>query len=136
MKKTLSYTSGFSAVELLITLFIAAIFLMSGYQLYTVVIEDSGRTRAESTVANVAYNYLRQYSTSAANPCVASTPITNQSISIEDINSPVLTIAITCPQPATTTLSRIEASITYGTGTDATTVKYATYVDTSAGTSS
>lgn len=126
---------GFSAIELLITLFVAATFLMSGYQLYTVILEDSGSARAESAVANVAYGYLRRYSDSAANPCVASTPLASQAISITDIDSPVVTVTITCPQSATTSLSRVEASITYGTGDSVNTVKYATYIDKSGGAS-
>ena len=130
------FSNGFSAIELLITLFVASVFLMSGYQLYTVIIEDSGTTRAESVVANTAYDYLRRYSDSATNPCAASTPLSNQAISITDVDSPVVTVTISCPQSATTTLSRIEVSISYGTGDDANTVKYATYVDKSGGTSS
>ena len=135
MAKQSRYLPGFSAVELLITLFVASIFLMSGYQLYTVILTDSGNARAESTVANAAYGYLRRYSDSAANPCVASTPLSNQSITITDIDSPKVTVTITCPQSATTSLSRIEVTISYGAGDSANTVKYATYVDKSGGAS-
>ena len=64
--------NGFTVVELLITLFIAAAFLVSGYQLFNLIIKDGGQTRAESRASNVAYDYLRKYSSSAVFPCVAT----------------------------------------------------------------
>lgn len=131
MKRTAS--SGFTAIELLITLFVAAAFLAAGYQLFNLVIKDGGNTRAESAASNVAYDYLRRYSDSSTNPCTTSTPLAGEAITIEGVASPLVTVAITCPQSATTTLSRIEVSISYGLGSDAKTVKYATYVDKSRG---
>lgn len=125
--------AGFTAVELLITLFVAAAFLTAGYQLFSLIMKDGGDTRAESIVNNEAYNYLRQYSNTPSNPCVASTPVTNSGITIENVASPRLTVTITCPQSSTTSLSRVEVSITYGLGVDAKTLKHATYVDKSKG---
>jgi len=118
--------SGFTAIELLITLFIASAFLVSGYQLYNAIIKDSGQTRAEARASNVAYDYLRRYSVSAANPCIASTPLSNSLITIAGLGNPRVTVAITCPYAATTTVSKVEVTITHGTPTQ--TVKYATYV--------
>jgi len=60
--------SGFTAVELLITLFVAAAFLIAAYQLFNLVVKDGGSTRAESRAANVAYDYLRQYAASSPAP--------------------------------------------------------------------
>ncbi len=118
--------SGFSAVELLVTLFVAAAFLIAGYQMYSVVIQDGGQTRAEAKAANVAYDYLRRYSPSAAAPCVASTPKNNETISIDGLSAAKLTVKITCPNSATPAMSKIEATITYNTPQR--TVRYATYV--------
>lgn len=53
--------SGFSAVELLITLFIAFLFVMMGYQLYSVAIQGGGESRAKAKASNEAYVYLRAY---------------------------------------------------------------------------
>lgn len=129
-----SYSSGFTAIELLITLFVAAAFLAAGYQLFNLVIKDGGSTRAESAASNVAYDYLRRYSDSATNPCTTTTPLENEAITIEGVASPIVTVSITCPQSTTTTLSRIEVSISYGLGSDTRTIKYATFVDRSRGT--
>lgn len=124
---------GFTAVELLITLFVAAAFIIAGYQLFNVVIKDGGETRAESRAANIAYDYLRRYSDSATNPCVPSSPITNQTVTVDELVNVRITVAITCPQPQTTSLSKVDATITYNTPSS--TVHYATYVDKSKGAS-
>ena len=74
--------SGFTAVELLITLFVAAAFLVSGYQLYALIIKDGGQTRSDARASNVAYDYMRRYSLSATSPCTTITPVNNSSITI------------------------------------------------------
>jgi Tfp pilus assembly protein PilE len=125
--------SGFTAVELLTTLFVAAAFLVAGYQLFNVVMKDSGEARLESSVSNVAYDYLRRYTASATNPCTASTPLTNQTVAITDFSDVTasLSVVISCPQASTPSLSKIEVTVTYGVGVDANTLKRAVFVDKS-----
>lgn len=55
------YQSGFSAVELLITLFVAAAFIATGYQLYYAVIEASGETRSRALVHNSINSNIQFY---------------------------------------------------------------------------
>jgi len=120
--------AGFTAVELLITLFVAAAFLIAGYQLFTVVIRDGGQTRAESRAANVAYDYMRQYTSSSTTvPCSPSTPLSNAPITVDGLSSPKITISITCPGAANS-VSKVEAAISYNV--PAQVVKYATYTNT------
>lgn len=124
--------SGFSAVELLITLFVAAAFFIAGYQLYSLIIKDGGQTRAESRASNVAYDYLRRYSASASSPCAASTPVNNQSISVSGLSAVTITVAISCPYSSTsgtndaTSVSKVEVTINFNSPQK--TVRYATYV--------
>lgn len=118
--------SGFSAVELLITLFVAAAFLVAGYSLYNVVIKDGGETRAQSRASNVAYDYMRQYSASAAFPCVGSTPLNAAPISVSGLSSVTVTVVITCPQPSLTSLSTVTVTVAYNNPVK--TVVYSTYV--------
>lgn len=118
--------SGFTAVELLITLFVAVAFLVAGYQLYNLVIKDSGQTRAQAKAANIAYNYLRQYSTSVASPCATSTPLSDSPISVSGLASVTVTVNITCPYPATTSISKLDVSVFYNNPQQ--TIKYSTYV--------
>lgn len=122
---------GFTAVELLVTLFVTALFLFSGYQLFNVVLNNGSESRNQASANNAAYRYLRQYQSSATNPCTATTPVNAQAITVVGLANPTVTVAITCPLASATSLSRVEATVTYGVGTDAKTVKRAVLVDNS-----
>ena len=114
--KKLEFQSGFSAVELLITLFIAFLFVMMGYQLYSVAIRNSADARNQATASNIAYKYLRQYSTQAVNgacPTPLTSPPTNTSISAEMSNA-FLTVTASCPQVSIPKLKLVTVTVTYG----------------------
>ena len=119
--------SGFTAVELLITLFVAAAFLVTGYQLYTVIIKDSGNTRAQARAANVAYDYIRRYSPSASNPCSVSTPVNNTPITVGGLQNVTVLVNFTCPYPSTSTITAIDVVVSYNTPQQS--VEYKTYVN-------
>lgn len=118
--------SGFTIVELLITLFVAAAFLVSGYQLYNLIIKDSGQARADSRASSIAYDYMRRYSATAVSPCVASTPLSDASVSAGGLTNVLVTVAISCPYSATTTISKVDVIVKYNTPQQ--TLEYATYV--------
>jgi Tfp pilus assembly protein PilE len=120
------HESGFTAVELLITLFVAVAFLVSGYQLYNAIIKDGGKTRGEARASNVAYDYMRRYATTTTSPCSTSNPLNNSSISVSGISAAQVTVNISCPYAAVTNISKVEVSVTYNNPQQ--TVKYATYV--------
>lgn len=120
-----SRQSGFTAIELLITLFIAAAFLVTGYQLYAVIIKDGGNTRAQARASNVAYDYLRRYLATATNPCTASTPLNNADISVSNLSSVKVTVSLTCPYPATTSITKVSVTMNYNTPQQ--TVNYSSY---------
>jgi prepilin-type N-terminal cleavage/methylation domain-containing protein len=124
--KNSSAQSGFTVIELLITLFIAAAFLVAGFQLYSAIIKDGGQTRGEARASNVAYDYLRRYTGLTSTPCVASTPVNNSAITVSGISSVIVNVTISCPYVATTTISKINVTVTYNNPTQ--TVKYSTYV--------
>jgi prepilin-type N-terminal cleavage/methylation domain-containing protein len=130
MKKT-GRQSGFTAIELLITLFIAAAFLVSGYQLYNLIIKDGGQTRAQSRASNVAYDYLQRYKsnpTYITNPCTVpavQTPLSNSS-SILNLSNVTVTVTITCPYSTTSSISKVLVTVQYNNPVQ--TVSEATYV--------
>ena len=125
--------SGFTAVELLITLFVAAAFLIAGYQLFNVVIRDGGQTRSESRAANVAYDHMRQYAaTSTTIPCTESMPLENATVKVDGLTDVTITITISCLPDAINSLSKVEATIAYNNPQQI--VKYATYTNTAAPT--
>lgn len=118
--------SGFTVVELLISLFIAAAFLLSGYQLYNAAIKDSGDARTQARANNVAYEYLQRYKTSATDPCQPTTPLNNSAITVNGLSQSTVTVSVTCPYAATTSISKVSVSVSYGAPTQ--TVNVATYV--------
>jgi len=122
-----SKQAGFTAVELLITLFVAAAFLVAGWQLYNVVIKDGGQTRAEAKAGNVAYDYLRRYTPTAISPCVASAPVSGASINVEGLTTVTVTVALTCPYTSMTSITKVAVTVLYNTPQQ--TVSYSTYVN-------
>lgn len=125
MKKTYRQ-SGFTAVELLVTLFVAAAFLLAGYQLYGLIIKDGGQTRSQTRASNVAYDYLQRYKTTATNPCTVSTPVNNLSIVVTNLSNVTVTVAITCPYALNTSISKVQ--VTLGYNNPKLTIINATYV--------
>lgn len=111
-----SLQAGFSAVELMISLFIAAAFLGSGYQLYSVIIKEGAEANARSIASNVAYNALRQYSpqttTNCSNVTVSPSPTIPEDSGLGDDAS--LQVTISCPYGVGNATSKIVARVTYG----------------------
>jgi len=120
--------SGFTAVELLITLFVAAAFLIASYQLFNVVIKDGGQARAESRAGNIAYDYMRRYSTQATNPCASSNPLTNAPVSVDGLSDVTVSVAIACVQDTTPSMSKIQVAVRYNSNPQQL-VRYSTYVN-------
>jgi prepilin-type N-terminal cleavage/methylation domain-containing protein len=106
--------SGFSAVELLITLFIAAAFVATGYQLYSIVIQNGENAREKAKASNIAYDNLRRYSPQATNPCTAVTPSPTPAIpSGSNLTAPTISVTITCPYGTSSGISKVTATVTY-----------------------
>ncbi len=122
--------SGFTAVELLVTLFVAAAFLIAAYQLFNFIVKDGGSTRAESRAANVAYDYLRQYAASSTTiPCTTSNPLSGAALSVDGLSSVTISINVTCLPDAIASLSKVTATIFYNNPQQ--TVKYSTFTSSS-----
>lgn len=125
MKKNM----GFSTVELLITLFVAAAFLLSGYQLYSMIIKDGGETRMQARASNAAYDYLQQYKTDShiTNNCTttSATVLFNGPITVTGLSNPNLKVTMSCPFTTTPTITKLEVKLEYGNGKS---VTQATYV--------
>jgi Tfp pilus assembly protein PilV len=104
--------AGFSAVELLITLFVAAAFVGTGAQLYSVIIQNSDEARMRAKATNIAYDNLRHYAADATNPCTASTPPATIPAN-SGLPAASISLTITCPFGVSTPTSRVEARVLY-----------------------
>ncbi len=111
--------AGFSAIELLISLFIAVAFIGAGYQLYAIIVKDSGEAHLRVKANNVAYDNLRIYSPQITNPCTAVTPspapTQPPTTGPDGLPSATVTVTITCPYGAADSTSKISVQVLYGT---------------------
>lgn len=115
MQQARMMQSGFSAVELLITLFIAAAFISTGYQLYSVIIQNSESAREKAKASNIAYDNLRRYAPQATGPCSTVTPSPTPAIpSGSNLPNASISVTITCPYGTSLGLSKITSTVTYG----------------------
>lgn len=116
MIRPTSNQSGFSAVELLITLFIAAAFLVTGYQLYTIVINGGTSVRTRALASSLAYSDLRLYAAQATNPCTVVTPTPTPTIPANSgLTNATIAVTFTCPYGTTSPTSSLHVTVTYGT---------------------
>jgi len=112
-------TRGFSAIELLVTLFIAILFLSIGYTLYGMIVTSSTTSRHRAQADNIAYEYLRRYEATVTNPCVTTTPVSGVAVtgnSAADLATPTVTVNITCPNSTVTLLSTVKVTVSYKEG--------------------
>lgn len=141
MKQTNKTEGGFSAVELLLTLFIAAAFVGSFYQLYTSIAQTNASARLRAVASDVAYSNLRKYTSKPSFTCNTTTDLTvdanaaGQVLSqTTDTNSTLLTnpyiqtIRVYAPRGCGSSLPALVVStVEYGTPSQK--VTHATYVN-------
>lgn len=110
------HQAGFSAIELLITLFVGAAFIATGYQLYSVILQNSSDARTRSKASNIAYDTLRKYSSQATSPCTNATPTPTPTVPTGSAlgGAPAITVTISCPYGALSTTSKIQVNLTFG----------------------
>lgn len=132
------FEAGFTAVELLITLFIAAVFLFAGYQLYVQVMRDAADADKTARVSNIVQERLREQLTTVSgqypNGCVAASASTlNESQTIQGIGTLSLTIVTRCPiAPATGSATDLfQATVTgsYNDGGQTRTIQHSSYTN-------
>lgn len=120
-----AHASGFTAVEVLVTLFIIGFLLAAGYQAYGLVTNDSYDARLRSEASNIAYEAMRRIAGNAATPCAAQTPATSIPESSTLPSPRTIAASISCPQGTTSAISLVTITITYGPSNE--TVTHAVY---------
>ncbi len=134
---------GFTLVELLATIVIAAIFLVSAYQLVHTVSLFSITSSQQTIADELAYANLRQYANGSSPTwftCIPASPVTNPSTfdtleniitDVDDLPSPVVQVVRAnapygCSGSASGLPIYVESYVTYGP--TARKVTHATYV--------
>lgn len=127
---------GFTAVELLITLFIAATFLFAGYQLYIQVTRDGKIAGTTAKISNLAYEKMRSNVTtvSADYPggCVsASQSTTTSTQEVPGVGNVSFVTTISCPYGTATAadLFLVRVKATYTLYNEQKELEHATYAN-------
>lgn len=117
---------GFSAIELLVTLFIAVAFLGTAYQLYTVVIRDSADARFRARASNIAYAELRKRSDDSVQGCTAvPEQVFDVNAAASGLDKPVGKATIECRQDG---LTFIKIAVSYGPANQRQEVQHAAFI--------
>lgn len=105
--------AGFSTVELLISLFITAAFIATGFQLFSAVTANSHEARMRATAHNLATEGVQRLKESVSLPCSPLGPIsaTLPPSSLPQANSQ---FEVTCPYGDGAGTARITHTVTYG----------------------
>jgi prepilin-type N-terminal cleavage/methylation domain-containing protein len=131
--KTQQLQSGFSAVELLITLFIAGAFLISGYQLYAAVTNNSSDVRLQAAANNLANDYLMRFKSDPTAINASCTPTIPQITPPEmdnGLTNVKISVSVSCPGAVSTlnSLRKVEVAVKYGDDNPQKETRSATYV--------
>lgn len=103
----MKYTKGLTTVELLVALFVASIFLLSGYQLYTYVFRNGTQTTRAAELSNAVYAEMRTKAAAipASTACPALPTTSTKEYTSAAIPAPgaTITVVVSCinsPTPA------------------------------------
>ncbi len=110
--------SGFTVVEVLISLFIAGILLAGAYQVYSVVISSTREARERAVASGYAHEvlqYAKSYLPATSCSPVSSTTIPSSWVTMPStINVSSRSYTVTCPYGTSNSISTIHVSIKYG----------------------
>src|SRR4051812_9883166 len=112
MNKPRSQSEGFSTVELLISLFVAAAFIATAFQLFGVVVNDSNAARLRSRASNIAYENLRQYAGSIGTVC-SPAPASATPAAPSDLPLATITVSYSCPYGNSSKTTRVKVTVNY-----------------------
>ena len=129
---------GFTAVELVITIIVGVMFLITTSQLYTVVLADSANARNKANASAIAYSTARTVLATIGTTCSnrnltfgsAPTPAAPSLASLPATAS--ITANVFCPYAYAvysnnSSVSRLIITITYGSPNNTQTVKHVLY---------
>lgn len=109
--------AGFTAVEVLVTLFIGVVLLGGGYQAYGAVINNTERGRTHSLASNIAYEALRREADTTTNQC---SPIAERALAWRSTYNDTLPKprniygSVSCPFGNGESISLLKVRVTYG----------------------
>lgn len=126
--------SGFTVVELLTSIIVAALFVGVFYQLFVVLITVNASARNMAQASSLAYSNMRRYPTAASTSLTCSTNSTSllnttgSETSYPDLGSVTETVTASYPYGCTAIYDvvKLVSTVRYGTNSK---VSHATYVN-------
>jgi Tfp pilus assembly protein PilV len=115
--KKIDRQAGFSAVELLISMFIAVAFMGAGYLLFAVIVKDGSDARYQSRDSSIAYENLRTYTLNATTPCSVSSPAAPAipATGPNALPNATMYIKLECPYGTSDPTTKLSVRVVYGT---------------------
>lgn len=124
--------AGFTAVELLVTLLVASVFLFAGYQLYIQVMRDGAQANKLATLSTLVNERLQQEvtATSSQSSCTASSTkdTTSSPANLNGLTGVTFRTQVTCPS-GTMDLYHIKITGAYNDNGTQRTVQHATFTN-------
>ena len=106
---------GFTTVELLISLFIAAAFIATAFQLFSVVTKDSNKAQLRATAAGIINTTIQERSNNVSATCTPQSD-SPTAIPVAQLPQPAtVTVSYTCPYGQSSKTTRVTAVVSYGT---------------------
>lgn len=105
---------GFSTVELLLSLFIAAAFIGAGFQLFSVVTKDSNEARLRAAAATIVNTTIQEHIGNASSPCAPAHAADTLTIPTEKLPQATAAITYSCPYGDSSKTTRVNVVVKYG----------------------
>lgn len=108
---------GFSTVELLIALFVAAAFIATSFQLFSIVMNDGNDARLRAQASSIASNIIQSRIDTTNSPCSPTPATATVSIPSSDLPQASASVTYRCPYGNSSKTTRIRVVVSYGSPT-------------------
>src|SRR5690606_31432334 len=112
-RPAMRYQSGFTAVEVLVTLLIAFVLVAGSYQAYNLVVKNTADANDRSVASNIAYNQLRQEIAKVSDTCLAKVTAGTFPAGTILPTPRNLSTAHTCPYGSSSSMTLVTTTLTY-----------------------
>lgn len=126
-------SSGFTIVELIITIIVGMLLLTSIYQFYNYILTDSAESRTRAIASNLAYRYLREAAGSIPATCTSTASVTDVATHPAGTDlpppasAPAIRTTTKCATNSPSSVSIVTVEVRYGD--PVTTISHATYAE-------
>src|SRR5690606_30580614 len=110
---TTKQEKGFSTVELLIALFVAAAFIATSFQLFSIVMQDGNQARLRAKAGSIANTVLQSRINSTNSPCSPTPSSATVPISSSDLPQASAAVTYSCPYGSSSKTTRVRVVVSY-----------------------